>query len=523
MEADPSHSDDATEINPQSWTMSLHAAIAIRLEHYGDARRVLEKLGDRVCKDAFIGQALMYPLDAARSFAKTGNVQEQVKQFEELMDKGALDDAKMRQEALAMIESAATANTDGPARKFFDYWTSALRWRQQFDQGESVQLDYDPQVPTWTIAAGQWTAENAHSVIGVGEAGGGTQLTCEVPFPSPFEVELDVECLKNSGRSPHSGVMIGRTPQFTPDGDSPMEVGRFFWIDGPVNRTGFSHLFELPAGIDLPLAKPSHVWVRVWNGVCEFQVDHTVVYEGKLKDFVPDGKIKLGTRWGSGTAEVRYSNLRIRKLQVGPPPAWTDYEATVKYCTESLRDHPKNTMALCYRAIAYHNAKEYDLSIADLQELLQISDDYAGIAWILGSDYSAKGDFAQAEQFFELAVAKRPKLAAAHNALAWFRATCPEDKYRNGEAALKHAQEAYDLVNPKAWNYYGTLAASHAEVGDFKQATKWAKKAISGAPDAEKVSGRERLALYKAQKPYREPRPDEKKDESTTSTPGAEQ
>ena len=60
----------------------------------------------------------------------------------------------------------------------------------------------------------------------------------------------------------------------------------------------------------------------------------------------------------------------------------------------------------------------------------------------------------------------------------------------------------------KKANHLGTLAASYAELGDFDQAVKWEEAAmkLTADPDGEEMKGRkERLALYRDKKPYREP------------------
>jgi hypothetical protein len=52
----------------------------------------------------------------------------------------------------------------------------------------------------------------------------------------------------------------------------------------------------------------------------------------------------------------------------------------------------------------------------------------------------------------------------------------------------------------------GSLAAAHAEAGDFDAAVTWQTKANARYTDAEdKQKGDQRLNLYREKKPYREP------------------
>ena len=81
------------------------------------------------------------------------------------------------------------------------------------------------------------------------------------------------------------------------------------------------------------------------------------------------------------------------------------------------------------------------------------------------------------------------------------------DGVRDGKRAVEHAGRACELsgwMNPQ---FIETLAAAHAEAGDFDKAVEFQKKALS-FPAFEKARGpdaRERVAQYQRKQSYRDP------------------
>jgi hypothetical protein len=72
--------------------------------------------------------------------------------------------------------------------------------------------------------------------------------------------------------------------------------------------------------------------------------------------------------------------------------------------------------------------------------------------------------------------------------------------------AVDDATNACELTGWKDAGALVTLAAAHAERGDFDRAVEFEGKAQAITKDeAELKTGRERLALYKTKKPYHQP------------------
>jgi hypothetical protein len=85
-------------------------------------------------------------------------------------------------------------------------------------------------------------------------------------------------------------------------------------------------------------------------------------------------------------------------------------------------------------------------------------------------------------------------------------ATCPKREVRDGKKALEHARKGCELTGWNDPEGLGTLAAAHAEAGQFKEAVKWQKKALEiGYEDKkDQEQARKRLKLYQAGRPYRD-------------------
>ena len=106
------------------------------------------------------------------------------------------------------------------------------------------------------------------------------------------------------------------------------------------------------------------------------------------------------------------------------------------------------------------------------------------------------------------AIRLAPKSNAGYTSLAWMLATSPDAKVRDGVKAVEYGQKACEITGYKDANDLENLAAAHAEAGQFEAAVKWQQKAIALAEpsysDHSLNKAKERLALFKAKKPYRD-------------------
>lgn len=90
---------------------------------------------------------------------------------------------------------------------------------------------------------------------------------------------------------------------------------------------------------------------------------------------------------------------------------------------------------------------------------------------------AAAGRYEAAVQHYRAALEAAPAYGQAMNGLAWLLATCPEDRLRDGAQAVKLAGTVADGTGHQMPQVEITLAAAHAEAGDFPQALKAAELA----------------------------------------------
>jgi tetratricopeptide (TPR) repeat protein len=125
-------------------------------------------------------------------------------------------------------------------------------------------------------------------------------------------------------------------------------------------------------------------------------------------------------------------------------------------------------------------------------------------------DY-ATGNGRRAVADLRQALALKPdpssKVTALNN-LAWILATCPDGSVRDGNEAVRYAEEACRLTAFKQPKFISTLAAAYAEAGRFPDAVKTAETAINLAKAMGDVRTatlcQQLLLLYQAGKPYHE-------------------
>jgi tetratricopeptide (TPR) repeat protein len=178
-----------------------------------------------------------------------------------------------------------------------------------------------------------------------------------------------------------------------------------------------------------------------------------------------------------------------------------DFAGAIELFNKAIERNPASAFAHLGRAVAYQSLGEFDTAIDDFDQAIRVNPRLGLVFASRGEAWHAKGDYEKALADFDEAIV--PKTGeAAFNSRAWLRATCPDEKFRDGAKAIEDATESCELTDWMNAEFLDTLAAAYAEAGNFDEAVELQKRAIEHAPENNGFENR--LKLYQEAKPYRE-------------------
>jgi len=216
-----------------------------------------------------------------------------------------------------------------------------------------------------------------------------------------------------------------------------------------------------------------------------------VVLHAEAKDYFND-RIQKNPR--DGAAYLARASMLQASFEWDK--ALGDYEQAVQL-------GQKSPQVYCDRGIMRLFNEKIDEALADFNEALRQDPNYVEVLGYRGALWEEKGHYEKALADFRKAYQLEPNDSANSSELAMFLASCPDAKYRDGRQAIALATKACEQTKWEIGGHILSLAAAHAETGDFKKAVGYGEKALELALDPEKADAKEQLALYKAGKPYR--------------------
>jgi tetratricopeptide (TPR) repeat protein len=221
------------------------------------------------------------------------------------------------------------------------------------------------------------------------------------------------------------------------------------------------------------------------------------LHDDALADFTAVVKLKPEhTDAWFNRAEVSYESGRYAQ-------AASDYAKVIEL-------KPDDGVAYRGRGRALLALRKDRDALADLNRAVELQSGDA-VSWAARGEACARlGEWENAAEDFRSAISLDPDCAEAYRGAAWVMASCPQVKYRNAKMAIQAAEQALELAEAqgtRSYQHYDALAAAYANAGRFAEAQHEVRKGLSAAPAAAATGLKERLALYAAQRPFREGTP----------------
>jgi tetratricopeptide (TPR) repeat protein len=185
-----------------------------------------------------------------------------------------------------------------------------------------------------------------------------------------------------------------------------------------------------------------------------------------------------------------------------------DYEQGMADINKAIRLSPNDPALYYNRGVAYGERKDHERAVADFSRAIQLAPDLSPAYYNRGNAYQAQKLYGWAIADFRDALLHDPANVYACFSLAYLLATCPTENLRDGKQALEYAKKGCDLTDWRMAAGLQALAAAHAELGNFKAAVTWQKKALKDVedfPEEERDAMRARLKCYEQGKAYRLP------------------
>jgi tetratricopeptide (TPR) repeat protein len=181
-----------------------------------------------------------------------------------------------------------------------------------------------------------------------------------------------------------------------------------------------------------------------------------------------------------------------------------EYNLALADLQAALKLVPGYPEALNNRGIVHQKLNKLDEAIADFTAALKIDPKYTDALGNRAYTWRLKKEYAKAIADLELAMKNNPNSFEAINDLAWLLSTSSDPGVRSATRSLELATKACEISRYEDWNTLDTLAAAHAENGQFDKAAEWLATAIAKAPEKEKARLQKHLELVIGQKQIRE-------------------
>ena len=161
--------------------------------------------------------------------------------------------------------------------------------------------------------------------------------------------------------------------------------------------------------------------------------------------------------------------LMLLSLAVAQDEGATNTSPAASMDMYGARTQAKRIPFLLEVAQAYASEDDIPSAIGAYERVLEIDPKHQQARYILAVMYINAKEYKKAEQLFLGLAEEYPDDARLLNNLAWLYATAEDTSMRNGQKAVKFAQEAM-LLTPYDYHVWNTLAEAYYVSGDYEKA-----------------------------------------------------
>ncbi|MFQ5591279.1 MAG: tetratricopeptide repeat protein [Phycisphaerae bacterium] len=186
------------------------------------------------------------------------------------------------------------------------------------------------------------------------------------------------------------------------------------------------------------------------------------------------------------------------------------FQEAITHYEQAIEAQPDLTAAHINLANALREQGEFVEAIRQLGLALELDPDDARTWYNAAMMLTMIGQIQPASQYLREAVRLEPDWLAPLTGLAWMLAADPDEDIRAPAEAIQLAEHAAELTRRGNAAILDLLGAAYAAAGQFDRAIETAEKALEAAvdsPESEQLAGmiRQRLDLYRQDKPFRKP------------------
>jgi tetratricopeptide (TPR) repeat protein len=164
---------------------------------------------------------------------------------------------------------------------------------------------------------------------------------------------------------------------------------------------------------------------------------------------------------------------------------------------DALRLAPKSGTALAAKAFVLFRSGDRTQARIHFSKARGLGRNESMVYMLQGRFHHETDEYSKAKADYRRAITLNPEEVTTRIWYADICATCPDERIRDADEALKYAQAVVEQTDEQRWDGLLAYSSALAESGQFDDAADYAAKAVVLAPDSDKDMCKQRLEAYR--------------------------